>query len=70
MLTSSIALRRGRETLKERDADAFDSEEAIKKRETAAEERKRQSHKMVGETIKRALEESRTPASLPDPILY
>ncbi|CCA69164.1 related to microfibril-associated protein [Serendipita indica DSM 11827] len=46
-----------RETLKERDAIAFDSEEAMKKREQAAEERKRQSVNMVGESIKRGMEE-------------
>ncbi|KAG8824944.1 hypothetical protein FRC19_000773 [Serendipita sp. 401] len=46
-----------RATLKERDAAAFDSEETIKKREAAAEERKRQSRNMVGDSIKRGLEE-------------
>ncbi|PVG04772.1 hypothetical protein CPB86DRAFT_778063 [Serendipita vermifera] len=46
-----------RETIKERDEMAFDSEEAIKKREAAAEERKQQSRSMVGETIKKGLAE-------------
>ena len=50
--------RQQRETLKERDAMAFDSEEAVKKREQAAEERMRQSVNMVGESIKRGMEES------------
>ena len=44
--------------MKERDAMAFDSEEAVKKREQAAEERMRQSVNMVGESIKRGMEES------------
>jgi microfibrillar-associated protein 1 len=38
---------------------AFDSEEANKKREAAAEERKQQSRNMVGETIKKGLAESK-----------
>jgi hypothetical protein len=55
-----IPIRRGaRQTLKERDAIAFDSEEAIKKRAAAAEERRKQSRNMVGETVKRGLEESK-----------
>jgi hypothetical protein len=38
---------------------AFDTEEAEKKREAAAEERKRQSRSMVGETVKRGMAESK-----------
>ena len=44
--------------MKEQDGAAFDSEEAIKKREAAAEQRRKESRNMVGETIKRGLEES------------
>jgi microfibrillar-associated protein 1 len=44
--------------LKEQDGAAFESEEAIKKREAAAEQRRKESRNMVGETIKRGLEES------------
>lgn len=53
-----IGNRRARDALKEREGPAFDSEEAIKKREAAAEERRRQSRAMAGESIKRGLEES------------
>lgn len=51
-----------RNTLKERDELAFDTEEATKKREAAAEERKRQSRGMVGETIKRGMAEKEVQA--------
>lgn len=42
----------------EREQEAFDSEEAIKKRELEAEERRQQSHDLVAESIKRELAES------------
>ena len=51
--------RTARGTLKERDELAFDTEEAIKKRDAAAEERKKQSRGMVGETVKRGMAESK-----------
>lgn len=50
--------------MKERDLQAFESEEATRKREAAAEERKKQSHNMVGEFIKRTLDESKSRFSL------
>jgi microfibrillar-associated protein 1 len=55
----SFEIRTARDTLKERDQLAFDTEEAEKKREAAAEERKRQSRSMVGETVKRGMAESK-----------
>ncbi|KAG8818651.1 hypothetical protein FRC17_010759 [Serendipita sp. 399] len=54
--------KQARSTLKERDAAAFDSEEAVKKREAAAEERKKQSRNMVGESIKKGMEEKEAKA--------
>lgn len=50
--------RRGRATIEERDALAQDSEIALKKKELEAEDRKKQSHDLVAENIKRELAES------------
>ena len=50
--------RRGRATIAEKEALAEDTEEAIKKRELEAEERRKQSHEMVAESIRRELAES------------
>jgi hypothetical protein len=53
-----VTLRRARATVAERDAMAQDTEEAQKKKEAEAEERKKQSHDMVAESIRRELAES------------
>lgn len=50
--------RRARATIAEKEAIAQDTEEAIKKKEDEAEERRRQSHDLVAESIKRELAES------------
>lgn len=46
-----------------------DTEEAIKKREQEAEERRQQSHNMVADTIKRELLESTSNKAAPLPSL-
>lgn len=51
--------RRGRVTILEKEAIAQDTEEALKKKEMEAEERRKQSHDLVAESIKRELAESR-----------
>lgn len=51
--------RRARETISIREAEAMESEEAIRKRELEAEERRKQSHDMVAESIRRELAESK-----------
>jgi len=50
--------RRGRVTVAEKQALAEDSEEAIRRKEIEAEERKKQSHDLVAESIRRELLES------------
>jgi microfibrillar-associated protein 1 len=50
--------RRSRVTVAERQALAEDSEEAIRKKEIEAEERKKLSHDLVAESIRRELLES------------
>ena len=50
--------RRGRATISEKEAIAEDSEESFKRKEQDAEERRKQSHNMVAESIKRELAES------------
>ncbi|KAF8665070.1 hypothetical protein AX16_000538 [Volvariella volvacea WC 439] len=50
--------KRARATIAERDAIAQDTEEALKKKEEEAEARKKQSHDMVAESIKRELAEN------------
>ena len=53
-----ISHRRARVTVSEKEAIALDSEEAIKKKELEAEERRKQSHDMVADSIRRELAES------------
>ena len=60
----STAHRRGRITIAEKEAAAQDTEEALKRKELEAEERKKQSHNMVAESIKRELAESAPKLSL------
>ncbi|KAF8905155.1 splicing factor, Prp19-binding domain-containing protein [Mucidula mucida] len=50
--------KRSRVTIAEKEALAEDTEEAIKRREAEAEERRRQSHDLVAESIRRELAES------------
>ena len=50
--------RRARATIGEKDVIAQDSEESLKRKEQEAEERRKQSHNMVAESIKRELAES------------
>lgn len=52
-------VRRARETIKKMEEESEFSEEAIKRRELEAEERKKASHDLVAESIKRELAESR-----------
>ena len=59
---SECVYRRGRVTIAEKEALAEDSEEAIKRKEQEAEERRKQSHDMVAESIRRELLESASPA--------
>ncbi|KAF8588464.1 hypothetical protein K439DRAFT_1645454 [Ramaria rubella] len=58
--------KRARETIAAREAEALESEEAIRKRELEAEERRKQSHDMVAESIKRELAEKETEEHIPD----
>ncbi|KAF8491302.1 splicing factor, Prp19-binding domain-containing protein [Gautieria morchelliformis] len=58
--------KRARETIAVREAEALESEEAIRKRELEAEERRKQSHDMVAESIKRELAEKETEEHIPD----
>jgi hypothetical protein len=55
----SSCCRRGRVTILEKDAMAQHTEEALKKKELEAEERRKQSHDLVAESIRRELAESR-----------
>lgn len=50
--------RRARATIAEKEAIAQDTEEALKKKELEAEERRKQSHDLVAESIRRELAES------------
>lgn len=54
----TIIDRRGRGTISEKEQLAQDTEEALKRKELEAEERKKQSHDMVAESIRRELLES------------
>ncbi len=54
--------RRARVTVLEQEKENLDSEEALKRKEQEAEERKKQSHDLVAESLRRELAES---ASLP-----
>ncbi|KZT42733.1 hypothetical protein SISSUDRAFT_843319 [Sistotremastrum suecicum HHB10207 ss-3] len=58
--------KRGRVTIQERDAEMEDSEEVIKKREKELAERKKQSHDMVADTIRRELAEKESEENVPD----
>ena len=53
--------RRARVTIAEKEAIAQDTEDALKRKEAEAEERRKQSHNMVAESIKRELAESTLP---------
>ena len=55
---TQLSNRRGRVTITEKEQLAQDTEEALKKKEAEAEERKKQSHDMVAESIRRELLES------------
>ena len=50
--------RRARVTVAEKEAMADDTEEAIRKKEAEVEERRKESHNMVAESIRRELLES------------
>ncbi|EIN13203.1 hypothetical protein PUNSTDRAFT_78683 [Punctularia strigosozonata HHB-11173 SS5] len=58
--------KRARVTVAEREAEAQDTEEALKKKEQEAEERRKQSHDMVAESIKRELAEKEKEEIIPD----
>ncbi|KAF8633924.1 hypothetical protein AX15_001109 [Amanita polypyramis BW_CC] len=58
--------KRVRETITEKEALAQDSEEALKRKEQETEERRRQSHNMVAESIKRELAEKQKEEAVPD----
>jgi microfibrillar-associated protein 1 len=55
---NDVLFRRARVTVAEKEALAQDSEEALKKKELEAEERRKQSHDLVAESIRRELAES------------
>jgi microfibrillar-associated protein 1 len=56
--TSNSLFRRGRATILEKESIAQDTEEALRKKELEAEERRKQSHDLVAESIRRELAES------------
>ncbi|PSS31936.1 hypothetical protein PHLCEN_2v2296 [Hermanssonia centrifuga] len=58
--------KRGRATIAEKEAIAQDTEEAQKRKELEAEERRKQSHDLVAESIKRELAEKEKEAEVPD----
>ncbi|KAL0567503.1 hypothetical protein V5O48_014488 [Marasmius crinis-equi] len=58
--------KRNRVTVAEREAMADDTEEALKRREAEAEERKKQSHDLVAESIRRELAEKEKEDQVPD----
>ncbi|CAE6368797.1 unnamed protein product [Rhizoctonia solani] len=58
--------KRARETIKQMEAESEFSEEAIKRREEEAEQRKKESHDLVAESIKRELAEKETAENIPD----
>ncbi|QRW05047.1 microfibrillar-associated protein MFAP1, Zn finger, CCHC type protein [Ceratobasidium sp. AG-Ba] len=58
--------KRARETIKKMEAESEFSEEAIRKREIEAAERKKASHDLVAESIKRELAEKETAENVPD----
>ncbi|KAG8878241.1 hypothetical protein FRB98_006307 [Tulasnella sp. 332] len=58
--------KRGRVTVLERENEDQESEEAVAKREKEAEQRKKESHDLVAESIKRELAEKETSDVIPD----
>ncbi|KAG2129774.1 splicing factor, Prp19-binding domain-containing protein [Suillus clintonianus] len=58
--------KRGRETIVERDAIAQEAEEVEKRKQETAEERKKQSHDLVAESIRRELLEKEKEEVIPD----
>ena len=58
LFLSSAFYRRGRVTIQEIEAEAQNTPEAIAKREAEAAQRKKDSHDLVAESIKRELAES------------
>ncbi|KAJ8520646.1 hypothetical protein ONZ45_g2592 [Pleurotus djamor] len=58
--------KRNRGTIAERDALLNDTEEALKKKEQEVEERKKQSHDLVAESIRRELAEKQKEDEVPD----
>ncbi|PBK70310.1 hypothetical protein ARMSODRAFT_1083946 [Armillaria solidipes] len=58
--------KRNRVTIAEKDALAADSEEVLKKKELELEERKKQSHDLVAESIRRELAEKEKEDDIPD----
>ncbi|KAJ3506167.1 hypothetical protein NLJ89_g7016 [Agrocybe chaxingu] len=58
--------KRARVTIAEKEAIAQDTEEALRKKEVEAEERKKQSHDLVAETIRRELAEKEKEDEIPD----
>ncbi|KAA1468417.1 hypothetical protein DENSPDRAFT_863571 [Dentipellis sp. KUC8613] len=58
--------KRGRVTVAEREAMAEDTEEALKKKEAEAEERRKQSHDMVADSIRRELAEKEKEDEAPE----
>ncbi|KAG1865516.1 microfibrillar-associated protein MFAP1, Zn finger, CCHC type protein [Suillus subalutaceus] len=58
--------KRGRETIAERDAIALEAEEVEKRKQETAEERKKQSHDLVAESIRRELLEKEKEEIIPD----
>ncbi|KIK47945.1 hypothetical protein CY34DRAFT_73089 [Suillus luteus UH-Slu-Lm8-n1] len=58
--------KRGRDTIAERDAIALEAEEIEKRKQETAEERKKQSHDLVAESIRRELLEKEKEEVIPD----
>ncbi|KAF8641066.1 hypothetical protein AX17_000710 [Amanita inopinata Kibby_2008] len=58
--------KRARMTMAEKEAMAQDSEDALKRKELEAEERRKQSHDMVAESIKRELAEKEKDEAIPE----
>ncbi|KAF8167858.1 splicing factor, Prp19-binding domain-containing protein [Crassisporium funariophilum] len=58
--------KRSRTTIAEKERIAQDTEEALRKKELEAEERRKQSHDLVGESIRRELAEKEKEEEIPD----
>jgi hypothetical protein len=63
-MNTQAVCRRGRVTILEKEAIAQDTEEALKKKEMEAEERRKQSHDLVAESIRRELAESKSQVAI------